>query len=202
MFRRYGLLVGRKARLAADRPSPCSQNFLQSRPHLPKRNARALSRRTCSHFQPYLDLLGSEVDILVHADGMPMIIGVGEDLPGRTMARIGLRMMPPFPWSPPNIPYGGFSPVRLQGRYIRRGLPGCTRSSSAAGLPSPFVRLAYRVCSPFCAGERAALVHLRSSCFRHSTPWKSAHTADSHFTHSLDYYWKTKNARHDKRGHF
>ncbi len=25
--------------------------------------------------------------------------------------------------------------------------------------------------------------------------WKSAHTADSHFTHSLDYYWKIKNAR-------
>ena len=57
---------------------------------------------------------------------------------------------------PPKIPYGGFSPVRLQGRCIRRGLPGCTRSSPAVGLPSPFVHLAYRVCSPFCAGERAA----------------------------------------------
>src|SRR5271165_2040307 len=71
---------------------------------------------------------------------------------------------------PPKIPYGGFSPVRLQGRCIRRGLPGCTRSSPAVGLPSPFVHLAYRVCSPFCTGERAALVHLRSSGFRHSTP--------------------------------
>src|SRR5271165_4761026 len=71
---------------------------------------------------------------------------------------------------PPKIPYGGFSPVRLQGRCIRRGLPGCTRSSSAVSLPSPFVHLADRVGSPFCAGERAALVHLRSSGFRHSTP--------------------------------
>src|SRR5271157_3648399 len=71
---------------------------------------------------------------------------------------------------PPKIPYGGFSPVRLQGRCIRRGLPGCTRFSPAVGLPSPFVHLAYRVCSPFCAGERAALVHFRSSGFRHSTP--------------------------------
>ena len=42
---------------------------------------------------------------------------------------------------PPKIPYGGFSPVRLQGRCIRRGLPGCTRSSPAVGLPSPFGRL-------------------------------------------------------------
>ena len=32
--------------------------------------------------------------------------------------------------------------------------------------------------------------------------WKSAHTADSHFTHSLDYYWKIKMHDHDKRGHF
>ena len=38
---------------------------------------------------------------------------------GRAMARIGLRMMPTFPSSPPKIPYGGFSPVRLQGWPIR-----------------------------------------------------------------------------------
>jgi hypothetical protein len=40
---------------------------------------------------------------------------------GRTMARIGLRMMPPFPSSPYH-PYSGFSPVRLEGRCIRRCL--------------------------------------------------------------------------------
>src|ERR1700745_2809496 len=34
---------------------------------------------------------------------------------GRIEARIGLRMMPTFPRSPPIIPYGEFSPVRLEG---------------------------------------------------------------------------------------
>ena len=32
--------------------------------------------------------------------------------------------------------------------------------------------------------------------------WKSAHTADSHFTHSLDYYWKIKNALPRQKGTF
>src|SRR5437763_16064017 len=42
---------------------------------------------------------------------------------GRTEARTGLRMMPTSPRSPPIIPYGGFSPVRLEGWPFRRGLP-------------------------------------------------------------------------------
>jgi len=71
--------------------------------------------------------------------------------------------------APPKIPYGGFSPVRLQGRYFRRGLPS-SRVLPSAGLPSPFVPIADHVASPYCAGERGALVHLRSSGFRHSTP--------------------------------
>ena len=89
--------------------------------------------------------------------------------PGRTMALCGLRMMPRFPSPPPKIPYGGFSPVRLQGRYFRRGLPG-SRGLPSAGLPSPFVPIADHVASPYCAGERGALVHLRSSGFCRSTP--------------------------------
>ena len=71
--------------------------------------------------------------------------------------------------APPKIPYSGFSPVRLQGRYFRRGLPS-SRVLPSAGLPSPFVPIADHVASPYCAGERGALVHLRSSGFRHSTP--------------------------------
>src|SRR3954454_8623421 len=52
------------------------------------------------------------------------------------------------PSIPPLIPYGGFSPVRLEGWPIRRGLPGRQRLKPApgmrlltAGLPSPFVHL-------------------------------------------------------------
>jgi hypothetical protein len=38
------------------------------------------------------------------------------------MACSGLRMMPTSPL-PSQIPYGAFSPVRLQGRLVRQGLP-------------------------------------------------------------------------------
>ena len=54
-------------------------------------------------------------------------------LPGRTMARIGLRMRPPFPWSP--LPYHSVqcvSPVRQEGRYVRRAFPSTARSSRRA----------------------------------------------------------------------
>ena len=40
--------------------------------------------------------------------------------------------------APPKIPYGGFSPVRLQGRYFRRGLPG------SRGLPTGRFAIALR----------------------------------------------------------
>jgi hypothetical protein len=42
---------------------------------------------------------------------------------GRAMARSGLRMMPTFPWPSLKFRTAGFSPVRLQGRLIRQGLP-------------------------------------------------------------------------------
>ena len=36
----------------------------------------------------------------------------------RAMARIGLRMMPTFPSSPPKIPYGGFSRFKCSGAHF------------------------------------------------------------------------------------
>src|SRR3954463_10250960 len=60
---------------------------------------------------------------------------------------------------PPLIPYGGFSPVRLEGWPVRRGLPGRQRLKPAPGmrlltpgLPSPFVHLRVGAVAPYCAG--------------------------------------------------
>ena len=44
----------------------------------------------------------------------------------------------------PKIPYGGFSPIRLQGRTVRRGLP------NDISLPSPFVLFCYHRDSLLC----------------------------------------------------
>jgi hypothetical protein len=67
------------------------------------------------------------------------------------------------------LPYGGFSPVRLQGRSIRQGLP-VRHLLASDGLPLSFVLPASLVRSPFCAGGRCALEHLRSSGRCRSTP--------------------------------
>jgi hypothetical protein len=74
-------------------------------------------------------------------------LGADVDRSGRTEARSGLRMMPTSPRSPPIIPYGGFSPVRLEGWPFRRGLPET----------SPTLSLL-----PACAGR--CLVCVRPSC--------------------------------------
>ncbi|MGA2263651.1 MAG: alcohol dehydrogenase catalytic domain-containing protein [Acidobacteriota bacterium] len=50
---------------------------------------------------------------------------------GRTVARSGLRMMPAFPRPSLKFRTAGSPSVRLQGRFIRRGLPGLT-----PGIPS------------------------------------------------------------------
>ena len=60
---------------------------------------------------------------------------------GRTEARTGLRMMPTFPRSP--LSYGEFSPVRLEGWPVRRGLPNTVSSLSLL---------------PACAGHRPVCV--------------------------------------------
>src|SRR5262249_30645115 len=41
----------------------------------------------------------------------------------RIVARTGLRMMPTFPTTLSIIPYGGFSPVRLEDVHVRWNLP-------------------------------------------------------------------------------
>jgi hypothetical protein len=51
-------------------------------------------------------------------------------------------MMPPFPPSPYQ-PYGGFSPVRLEGWLVRRGLPNTSISLSL--LPACTVRRPVRL---------------------------------------------------------
>jgi hypothetical protein len=59
---------------------------------------------------------------------------------------------------PPKIPYGGFSPVRFQGRFIKRGLPVDREFFASCGLRPPFVPLASQRCilalsrGTWCAG--------------------------------------------------
>lgn len=66
-------------------------------------------------------------------------IGGDVDWSGRIEARTGLRMMPTFP---PIIPYGGFSPIRLEGWLFRWRLPGFHASLSL--LPT------FAACLPVC----------------------------------------------------
>jgi hypothetical protein len=75
---------------------------------------------------------------------------------GKAMARTRASNDADVSIASPKIPYGGFSPVRLQGRTIRRGLPSrlvCHRPSCSL-LPACFLAL--------CQG-RCAYEHLRAS---------------------------------------
>ena len=81
-------------------------------------------------------------------------LGADVDRSGRTEARTGLRMMPTSPRSPPIIPYGGFSPVRLEGWPFRRGLPNTSANLSLL---------------PACAGRCLVCVH--PSCASSPQQW-------------------------------
>src|ERR1700735_5591044 len=71
-------------------------------------------------------------------------------------------MMPTFP--PPKMPYGGFSPVRFQGRYIRRCLPVDYKFVASRGLPPSFVHLATcNAASSLGVEGRGRRVHYRSN---------------------------------------
>jgi hypothetical protein len=78
------------------------------------------------------------------------------------MARSGLRMMPTFPLPSLKFRTAGFSPVRLQGRYVRQGLP---EQRSPRGAQFAFILRAPRSHRqiPVLYRGRCALVHLRLS---------------------------------------
>jgi hypothetical protein len=89
---------------------------------------------------------------------------VGVERSGRTMARTGLRMMPTFSIIPPKIPYGGFSPVRLQGWPIGRHLPASgAHVSRPPGLHPAFVPTAFSVSFSALCRSSCALKHRHSS---------------------------------------
>jgi hypothetical protein len=86
---------------------------------------------------------------------------------GRAMARTGLRNDADVSIVPPKIPYGGFSPVRLQGWLISRRLPASgVHVSRPLGLHPAFVPTAASVSlllSPLSVGARCAHRHRHAS---------------------------------------
>src|ERR1035438_1808415 len=75
-------------------------------------------------------------------------------------------MMPTFPPLPPKIPYGGFSPVRFQGRYIRRCLPVDYEFVASHGLPPSFVHLATCNAASSLGVEDVTSSPTQPTCFR------------------------------------
>jgi hypothetical protein len=86
------------------------------------------------------------------------------------MARIGLRMMPPFPWSPLKFSTAGFPHCGFSAGISGGALPAARYLPQRSVCHRPSCTSPIAFTPPFCAGERAALVHLRSSGFRDSTP--------------------------------
>src|SRR5207244_399856 len=90
---------------------------------------------------------------------------------GRATARSGLRMDADVSIALPKIPYGGFSPIRLQGRYVRQGLPLRRMPIASIGWPPPFVLSAGGVGIPvLCRGAAARLSTSVASGLGRSTP--------------------------------
>jgi hypothetical protein len=91
---------------------------------------------------------------------------------GRTMARIGLRMMPPFPWSPLSSVRRGFPSTA--GRLAFQVVPflmslRLSQHQACAvqhvGLRLPFVHSVASSCAPLCVGTMDSVMH------RHSRSW-------------------------------
>jgi len=87
---------------------------------------------------------------------------------GRAMARSGLRMMPTFPSPSLKFRTVSYPQYGFRAGISKRGLP--FRTSASVGLASSCAPSAACVDSPFCAGERFALEHFRSSRYCCSTP--------------------------------
>jgi len=85
------------------------------------------------------------------------------------MARSGLRMMPTFPLPPLKFRTAGFPQYGFKAGWSDKAFP-CDATLASSSLPASFVLPAALVGSPFCAGGRSALEHLRSSGFCRSTP--------------------------------
>jgi len=85
------------------------------------------------------------------------------------MARSGLRMMPTFPLPSLKFRTAGFPQYGFKAGVSDTAFL-CDAILASISLPSSFVLPAAFVGSPFCAGGRCALEHLRSSGFCRSTP--------------------------------
>ena len=81
----------------------------------------------------------------------------------------GLRMMPTFPLPSLEFRTAGFPQYGFKAGWSDKAFP-CDATLASSSLPASFVFPATLVGSPFCAGGRGALEHLRSSGFCRSTP--------------------------------
>jgi hypothetical protein len=89
---------------------------------------------------------------------------------GRTMARFGLRMMPTFPSSSLKFRMAGFPQYGFKAGVSDRAFPfGAWPSRRSVCLRPSCSPLASSE-SPYCAGGRGALEHLRASGLCRSTP--------------------------------
>ncbi len=77
-------------------------------------------------------------------------------------------MMPTFPLPSLKFRTAGFPQYGFKAGFSDRACPDDAYASH--GLPPSFALPAAYVASPFCAGGRGALEHLRSSGFCRSTP--------------------------------
>ncbi len=101
--------------------------------------------------------------------GAPFYTKLPLDWSGRAKARSGLRMMPTFPLPSLKFRTAGFPQYGFKAGISDKAFP-FDAFLAPVGLPLSFVLPASLVGSPFCAGGRDALEHLRSSGLCRSTP--------------------------------